>query len=321
MQKQIWIISLMLLAILASACKEDANPEMMGDLTMKITDAPIDDAEVRGVFVTVVDVMVDGESYAGFEGRQTIDLTAYQNGETFVLGGAELEAGTYNNLTLVLDLDEDASGNSPGCYVLTADNSKQDLAGGVTGTVELAVAKSFTIQSNSETELVIDVDLRKAVRYADGDDSDARSFRFAPRTELAASLRVVNVEEAGTLRGDFGSNTFSDPDRVVVYAYTAGSFERSTEETESDDDVSFQGAVTSHAAVKSGGEFTYELNYLPEGEYELVLVALSEEDNGSYAFEGFLQTSLSLNGSVSSLVEVDATTTTVIELSILGLIR
>lgn len=323
MIKQVWMLRLTLvslLALFAVACQNDSDPEMTGNLTMKLTDAPADDAEISGVFITVVDVKVDGESYEGFSGRQTIDLTAYQNGQTYVLGGTELDASTYNNLSLVLDLDADADGNAPGCYVLKDDGQKVDLSGSATGTVDLDVARDFTIQANQETELVVDVDLRKAIRYADGDDRDEREYRFAPRNELSASLRAVVATEAGTIRGEFGSNTFSDPDRVIVYAYQAGEFDRDQEEQEEDDDVRFQGAITSSAAVKSGGEFSYQLNFVPEGEYELVLVALEEQENGSFEFEGFLQTDIALSGTILSAVEVNANSTTTFDLNITGLI-
>jgi hypothetical protein len=246
---------------------------------------------------------------------------AYQNGQTYVLGGSDLEAGSYSDITLVLDLDEDESGSSPGCYVLTADNEKADLSGSATGTVDLSVAKDFTVQSNSETEIIVDVDLRKAIRYADGDEPDEREYRFAPRAALSASLRAVTAEEAGTLRGEFGRSTFSDPDRVVVHAYQAGTFDRSQEEAESDADVRFQGAVISHAAVKSGGSFSYELNFLSPGEYELVLVAMEGEENGSFEFSGFLETNLSLGGAITSTEDIQANSTTTLDLQILGIIN
>jgi uncharacterized lipoprotein NlpE involved in copper resistance len=51
---------LSLLAVLAMGCNNDGNPDMEGTVTMKVTDAPVDDAEVRGVFVTVTEVRIDG---------------------------------------------------------------------------------------------------------------------------------------------------------------------------------------------------------------------------------------------------------------------
>ena len=41
---------------------------------IEITDAPIDDPNVAGVFVTIVDIKVNGQSWSGFDGKTTFDL-------------------------------------------------------------------------------------------------------------------------------------------------------------------------------------------------------------------------------------------------------
>src|SRR5688572_27253765 len=93
-----------------SACS-DNEPMGKGDVDFEITDAPCDDASVKGVFVTIAEVRIDGKPIPGFT-KQTIDLKAYQEGNTKLLVGAkQLDAKSYNNLTLVLDANTDASGN------------------------------------------------------------------------------------------------------------------------------------------------------------------------------------------------------------------
>lgn len=62
--------------VLLTACDNGLRPGNNGELQLDITDAPIDTAEVSAVFVTVADVQVDGEGYAGFEGKQTVNLLA-----------------------------------------------------------------------------------------------------------------------------------------------------------------------------------------------------------------------------------------------------
>jgi len=59
---------------LFTACSENSNEPMgQGEVQFEITDAPIDDANVKSVIVTVADVKVDGQSLSGFT-KQTIDL-------------------------------------------------------------------------------------------------------------------------------------------------------------------------------------------------------------------------------------------------------
>ncbi|MDZ7776005.1 MAG: DUF4382 domain-containing protein [Bacteroidales bacterium] len=70
--------------IFTQCSDDDDNNEEKGTVNFKMTDAPIDDADVEAVFVTVSEVKVDGEAVNGFE-KQTIDLTAYQEGNTEVV--------------------------------------------------------------------------------------------------------------------------------------------------------------------------------------------------------------------------------------------
>src|SRR6266850_399275 len=84
------------------ACNRSNEPMGRGEAEFQITDAPSDDASIKGVVVTVADIMVDGKSISGFA-KQTIDLKTYQEGNTKLLGTAQLDAKSYNSITLVLD--------------------------------------------------------------------------------------------------------------------------------------------------------------------------------------------------------------------------
>ena len=101
------LVSMSCLILILAACNEDdAAPRNMGSVQFEITDAPIDDASVKSVFVTVADIKVDGQSISGFN-KTTIDVLAFQNGNTSFLADTELEAKTYTDLTLVLDFEND----------------------------------------------------------------------------------------------------------------------------------------------------------------------------------------------------------------------
>ncbi len=122
------VFAFLVLSIGLWGCTEDDEPQTNANVRFEITDAPIDVASVKGAFVTVSGIRVDGEPLVGFDSKQTIDLMAYRNGNTEVLADGQLESTAYSQLTLVLDYAEDEDGNSPGCYVLKDDNSKISLA-------------------------------------------------------------------------------------------------------------------------------------------------------------------------------------------------
>src|SRR5258706_4212729 len=150
--------------LMLPACDRSNDPMGKGDAEFQITDAPSDDASIKGVLVTVADIKVDGNSISGFT-KQSIDLKAYQESNTKLLGTAQLDAKAYNSITLVLDADADASGNSPGCYVLTTDDTKFKLRS--SGVITVTASKGWNVVANAKSTIVLDFDLRKSIRQMD----------------------------------------------------------------------------------------------------------------------------------------------------------
>lgn len=305
-----------------SACSDDSEnetaPAGSGEVTFEMTDAPIDNAEVRGVFVTVTDIKVDGESFEGFEGPQTINLLAFQNGKTELVGQGELTAKTYNNLSLVLDIDQDAAGTSPGSYVRTADGKKHRLASTTQKNLEITSGQAFTINEEATSKIVIDFDLRKAIRHS---ASEAGEYSFVEAAKLNNAVRVVARENAGTIKGEYTdqSGNGNSSDKVVVYAYKKGTFDA---ETETSGELLFENAANS--ALVSGSSFAsgnFVIAFLPEGEYELHFARYSENTtNGRLHFESMLELSADNDASLNN-IQLEAGTEINLILSITGIIR
>lgn len=232
-----------------------------GSLSVQITDAPIDQAGVTGAFITVTEVKVDGKTFNGFEGPKTFNLLELQNGNTLSLGKQEVAANTYSTLTLVLDIDKDAAGTGPGCYVTKTGGVKEKLefAGKSTASIDLKPS-DFTITESGQTEMVIDFDLRKALSEKNGD------FAFVTENELKAALRAENKVKTGTIKGKI-DNFATLGSSVVVYAYKKGTFDSSKEiNGQGSSEVKFVNAVSS-AKTDATGNFT--LAFLPSEEYEI----------------------------------------------------
>jgi hypothetical protein len=81
----------------------------------------------------------------------------------------ELEAGSYNSITLELDFESDAQGNTPGCYVRDENGNKHPLSGSVS---YQSKTHEINIESGKNTELVIDFDLRKSIKRGQGAGSE-----------------------------------------------------------------------------------------------------------------------------------------------------
>jgi hypothetical protein len=305
--------------LLLSACGNDSDePMAKGEVEFQITDAPSDDANIKSVMVTVADVKVDGQSISGFT-RQTIDLKAYQEGNTKLLGNAELDAKTYSNITLVLDLDTDVNGNSPGCYVLTKDDVKFKLKSTAIGKTDLILNQSWKVAGNAKTNIVMDFDLRKSIRYSD--DTSIR-YTFVSDNSLKSAVRIVVKENAGTIKGTYENESDVTTEKIIVYAYKKGTFNAAVEtQPQGEDEVLFAKAVASTEVKETLSGNVYTLAFLEEGEYELHFIAYQKNtETGRFMFASELEAETSVNGSVGKIIKVDAGASVSISAKIKGLL-
>ena len=287
------------------SCNDDKDPGK-GQVQFEITDSPSNDANIKGVFVTVTEVRVNGQAISGFS-KQTVDLKALQNGNTKVLGSSELEAKSYSNISLVLDLDTDENGNAPGCYVQTSDNVKYKLVNSTSasGTAEISLTKAWEVKNQASSKFVFDFNIDKAIKYS---DNASVRYRFVSTSNLQSSIRVVNKDEAATIKGVYTESTASNAGKVVVYAYTKGTFNAATETTpQGEDGTIFKNAVSS-ATVQTGlSGNSYTLAYLEQGEYELHFARYDNESaSNRFVFKTMLQSEMKLNGSVVNTINIQS---------------
>lgn len=295
------LLVLFIFSMVAISCSDDDDVDKQyGEVNVKVTDAPSDDANIQGTFVTISEVKVDGQAVEGFT-AQTIEISAYQNGNAKLLISETLEADTYSSVSLVLDYQTDADGNSPGCYVLTDDDSKHALEAATSSTTEVTFNKPFDVEANGMTDLVIDFDLRKAiVRNEDGGDSE---YKFVTSAELTNSLRIVQEDECGEINGEINNHSEAEGE-LVIFAYEKGTFNAETEaQGQGDSQVMFANAETSAKVATDG---SYKLSFLPEGDYEIHIASYEEDTNGQLAFTGMVEASSSIGELLLNSISVEA---------------
>ena len=317
LRSKLLITATILISTLFIQCSDDndGTDESTGTFAVKITDAPSDDANIQGTFVTVSEVKVDGQSVEGFS-KQTIEISAYQQGDAKLLINEAMEAETYGSVSLVLDYETDESGESPGCYVLTDDNAKHNLAAESQTQSEMTFQSDFEVQSDTESSWVIDLDLRKAVTRED-DNSTEREYKFVTSTEMQGAFRIVEEENSGEVRGNV-SGTLNTDDNMYVYAYKKGEFDSSSEtQAQGNSNVLFANAVTS-AKVQSDGSYT--LAFLQEGDYEIHVASYDQQSNGKSEFSALLNANSQISGLLLNDVSVSSESTVNLDIEILGLI-
>lgn len=290
--KNLFKISLLLAVVFMSSCSKDdetmENPDntTANSTDVYITDAPVDNANVEAVFITVSEVKINGKAVEGFE-KTTIEISSLTRGNTELLGNLNLEAGTTNDITLVLS-GSDASGNAPGNYVVLDGGTKEEIA----GDMEINLNDAAEIMADMENEVILDFDLRKSLKEADGD------YSFVSESKLENNVRAVNTMNAGAVKGQVDNTSEANADVVVAYAYKKGEFNNS-EEDANGDGIRFANAVSSSVVSNSDGNF--EINFLDAGDYELHFASYSDSDSdGELEFKGMVSantaSSLDLSG-------------------------
>ncbi|WP_027077467.1 DUF4382 domain-containing protein [Maribacter antarcticus] len=277
-------IFLATVSIAVSCSKNDNENSNMDaesyETAFKITDAPIDNANVEAVFMTVSNVKVDGTSLEGFN-KTTFNLAALVNGQTKTLGNLKLEAGSYSSIELELDYVTDTAGNEPGCYVEMANGQKDQLEA---STNKINITNAFEVFASTTNEIIIDFDLRKTIKEEGSDLSS--DFEFVSTSELTAGIRAVNEESTGEISGN-ANDAGDESDKILVYAYEKGTFNAEVEtEGQGESNVTFANAITS--SELSGLNNAYSLNFLAAGEYELIFVSYTEDGDG-FTFNSLLE--------------------------------
>ncbi|MEQ8471581.1 MAG: DUF4382 domain-containing protein [Marinoscillum sp.] len=270
----------------------DSEVSSKGTAGVKITDAAVDAENVTGVYLSVSEVSARSQSethtIAAFDSPKVFNVMDYQNGSTFDLGEGEIDAGIYNELRLILD---------DGSYVEFEDGTTEPLEVPSGMSSGYKIKGDYQISANSRTDLVIDIDLRKAFVK-----TGSNTFKLRP------TARLVNGENTGTIRGAISANE----DRVVIYAYAQGTYNPSEETPPTEGESRFENSVNS--AVVSNGSFT--LAFMEPGEYDLIAVSYDRNDEEeTYEFNSATKAEVLLNGSVLNIIEVEANTELILVLN------
>ena len=229
-----------------------------GTVSLYMTDAPLLDENVTGVYVTIdaIEYQRKGgwKEFTGFEGPKTVNLLELQNGRRIKLLEATLPEGEYR---LRFDLDADR------CRIEFDDDENRTLFV-PSGRIHVNGSVSVT---NGRVDATVDFDLHKSV------------LKTGHGYQLKPFLRVARDATAGSIEGNITNIADYDPalDRLIVYAYRIGSYDEN-ESLPDDEGERFTGAISSAKVnMKTGG---FVLAYLPEGRYDLVLVRYVDYDFG-----------------------------------------
>lgn len=219
------------------------GPQPQGTLKLSMTDAP---SCYRKVEVTVEKVRVHkgsnvGDGQGGWEeivppnGPVKIDLLNLTNGALADLGSAQVDAGTYRDMRLVLS--DDAGANT----VTLLDGTQHELKTPSGQTSGIKLRTNFDVAENATTDLVLDFDACKSVVKA------GNSGQYILKPVIRLSDKV-----AGGIEGYVDPSMVTGTATTAVTAYLDGEAVRAT-------------------SPDSDGKF--KLAYLMPGTYTVVITS------------------------------------------------
>lgn len=189
----------------------------------------------------------DGNFVVIFEGQRCFNLLDLQNGKTDLLADADVPAGTYTQMRLIVTtgtvkLDDGR------CIVLKVPSGAQS---------GIKLHTTFDVEAGGETTLLLDIDLGRAFNAIPGgnitDSSSIRTFHFSP----SLAMRLINLNDAGSIAG-----TVTDGDGVPLENVTVAAL---------DDDTQIGSTGTDE-------DGNYVLSALPAGQYTVEFSAIGFSD-------------------------------------------
>lgn len=275
MKNSTWLIWGVIGGMIATSC---TRPEQNGLIHLQLTDAPIHDEHIKGMYITIAGIEVDGQALAGWTGKQTIDILSLQNGNLLSLGTSEVAAKTHTQVRLLLDNLSDAAGNTPGCYIETADQARLPLSDAAQ--TFLIASDAITVLPDVENKVIIDVDVRRAVQR-DG----SGGYSWVPDGVLDNAVRSFNMGNVGKVFGKCPIPDHLQGRKIVLYGYMNGTFNESVETQANEYGIDFRNALVSAEIDPNTGDYT--LGYVPESDLDIRIAYYTLQD-GVWEWAGML---------------------------------
>lgn len=261
-----------------------------GELSLGLTDGPVENATEVVVAFTSVEVHGEESKTIEFDTVQTINLLSYQNGESILLLDEEVfEAGEYQWIRL--GVDESQS------YIEieeTIGDVRYPLeipSGAQTG---LKLNRGFTIAVDGHANFTIDFDLRKSVHQEGTGD-----YKLRP------TLRIVDNLQAGTISGTVADNLITnencnngDNDDIGNAVYLFSGHDAVIQDVQGNAGDPIASATVTYNGDTSEYEFT--VGFVEAGNYTIAFTCDASIDDGLADDSATMSFTLGQNVSVTA---------------------
>jgi hypothetical protein len=234
----------------------DAGAPANGQLTLGITDAPVDGATAVVVKFTGVELKPEGGSAISISlsPAASIDLLALAGGNSRTLLDAHtVPAGRYEWVRLLIEAEQNQSSS----YIDLSTGERFPLfvpSGSESG---LKLIRGFTVAAGSITNFTIDFDLRKSVIAPPGQ---------SPNYLLKPVLRIVDNLRVGTIAGTVASALVPVDCSPQVYIFAGAGIVPDDLDSAAAPDVDPLISVPVSLDAASG-EYRFRASFVETGDY------------------------------------------------------
>ena len=244
---------------------------MDGELTIKITDAPVDSATAVWVQFSGVTIKPKDSSAFDivFDVPLKINLLSLQAGKTEVLlENVRVPVGTYNWIRLHVNAVRDLVMDS---YIELTDGSQHELSIPAGAEIGLQIINDIDVGSNADVNLLIDFDLRQSIVVLGNGDY-----------VLSPVLRMADLDKTGNLTGVIDAALLSSTDCSDADPLTGNAVYVFAGENVTPDDIDGRNGdplATANVVLNNEtGDYEYMVSYLEVGEYTVAFTCQADID-------------------------------------------
>ncbi len=274
--KLLWLVLMIICMASFSGCgssssggsNDNSGGTSNGILSLKITDAPVDNASRVVVEFTGIEIQSSsgGRTTYDYQTPKHIDLLAlHSGGSEIILDNAVLPSGDYEWIRLKVNAECDVLDS-----FIEINNVMHPVwvpSGNQSG---LKLVRGFNLAADGIADFTIDFDLRKSVNKPNGNGKCSDNYKLKP------ALRLVNNTVAGSISGTLDP-AFIDPSCTgcnVVYVF------QDVNVSPDDIDGIAPDPVTSAMVISNvSGDYVYRASFLDPGDYTIAFTSQADTDD------------------------------------------
>jgi hypothetical protein len=284
-----------------AACGGGGDGADNGQLSLSVTDAPVDEATSVVVQFSGVAFKRAGASEEVVQNltpaTRQIDLLAYQEGRAaLLLDGVTLPAGAYEWVRLMVDAEPSVRDS----YLIRTTGEECELSVPSGAESGLKLNRGFTLPVDGSVALTIDVDLRKSVHAPPGQQGAAEACTQGYL--LRPTLRIVDNANVGAIAGTIDSALVTDTCAPKVYIFSgANVVPDDIEDADATPDV--DPLVVADVRLGEASGYSYHAAFIEPGAYTAAFTCSDDDPTADDASTFLAPQNVAVQANVISEVD------------------